>query len=204
MAEHDTGSPWNLPYPDLDEPADVPADIQQLAEAVASKLSVILADFVAPIGSMILWPALIPPAHYLTCDGTSYVRAGAGFEALFAAIGTTFGSADGAHFNVPDMRGRVAVGQDGAAGRLAANDVLGNSAGAETHALSKTEVPEGIAWSNADVFDGQVASGTSFHAPRIVNATGSWDNINSNSPGTAEPHSSMQPYLIVNYVIRFQ
>ncbi|CAK0747736.1 hypothetical protein CCP3SC15_1500002 [Gammaproteobacteria bacterium] len=34
----------------------------------------------------------------------------ANYAALFAVIGTTFGSADGTHFNVPDLQGRAPVG----------------------------------------------------------------------------------------------
>lgn len=39
----------------------------------------------------------------LLCDGTSYLRAD--YPALFAVIGTAFGSVDGNSFNVPDTRG---------------------------------------------------------------------------------------------------
>ena len=44
---------------------------------------------------------------------------------LFAVIGTTFGSADGTHFNVPDMRGVFPKGA-GATNRAAGKDVNGN------------------------------------------------------------------------------
>jgi microcystin-dependent protein len=43
------------------------------------------------------------PSGWLLCDGSSLLRTS--YPALFAAIGTTFGSADGTHFNVPDFRG---------------------------------------------------------------------------------------------------
>jgi hypothetical protein len=43
-----------------------------------------------------------PPSGWLTCDGSSLLRAS--FAALFTVIGTTFGYADGTHFNLPDMR----------------------------------------------------------------------------------------------------
>lgn len=47
---------------------------------------------------------------WLICDGTSYLRAT--WPALFTAIGTAYGSADGTHFNVPDMRGMFPRGTD--------------------------------------------------------------------------------------------
>ena len=47
---------------------------------------------------------------------------------MFTAIGTTYGSADGTHFNVPDARGRVPVGYAASGGHT---DVatLGNNDG---------------------------------------------------------------------------
>lgn len=48
------------------------------------------------------------PTGWLNCDGSSVLRST--YPGLFALIGTTFGSVDGTHFNVPDMRGRTPVG----------------------------------------------------------------------------------------------
>jgi microcystin-dependent protein len=55
------------------------------------------------------------PARMLLCDGSSYSRTT--YSALFAAIGTSFGSVDGNSFNVPDFRGRFLRGVDGSASR---------------------------------------------------------------------------------------
>lgn len=59
-----------------------------------------------------------PPPGWLMCDGTSQLRTT--YPRLFAVIGTTFGSVDGTHFNVPDFGGRfpsgvTPVGQQGGA-----------------------------------------------------------------------------------------
>lgn len=48
------------------------------------------------------------PTGWLNCDGSSILRAS--FATLFALIGTAFGSVDGTHFNVPDLRGRTPIG----------------------------------------------------------------------------------------------
>lgn len=62
-----------------------------------------------PAGSMTMWagPAGSPPTGYLICDGSSQLQSN--YPALFAAIGVTYGSVDGTHFNVPDLRGRAPV-----------------------------------------------------------------------------------------------
>lgn len=62
-----------------------------------------------PVGSVIDFAGSAAPNGYVLCDGSSLLRAGT-YAALFAVIGTTFGAVDGSHFNVPDFRGRIAVG----------------------------------------------------------------------------------------------
>ena len=49
------------------------------------------------------------PAGWLVCDGRALSRID--FSSLFAAIGTTWGKGDGSTtFNIPDLRGRTAIG----------------------------------------------------------------------------------------------
>lgn len=48
------------------------------------------------------------PAGWLLCQGQSLLRAD--YPSLFAVIGTTYGSVDATHFNLPDLRVRVPVG----------------------------------------------------------------------------------------------
>jgi microcystin-dependent protein len=75
---------------------------------------------------------------WLKCDGSSISRSQ--YSALFAIIGTTYGSVDGSHFNLPNCNGRVlaATGQPyGGATTL----YPGNSFGYQTHTLSVNEMP---------------------------------------------------------------
>ncbi len=53
------------------------------------------------------------PSGWLECNGASLVRGD--YAALFTAIGTNFGTADGTHFNIPDLRGKFPRGWDHAA-----------------------------------------------------------------------------------------
>lgn len=46
------------------------------------------------------------PTGWMETNGASLLRAGT-YAGLFANIGTTWGSADGAHFSIPDLRGTV-------------------------------------------------------------------------------------------------
>ena len=56
-----------------------------------------------PSGSIQMFGGATAPTNWLLCDGASLLRAS--YTTLFGIIGTTFGSADGTHFNVPDFRG---------------------------------------------------------------------------------------------------
>ena len=57
-----------------------------------------------------MYGASSAPTGWVNCDGASLLRAGT-YADLFAVISTTYGTADGTHFNVPDMRGAFPRGQ---------------------------------------------------------------------------------------------
>ena len=62
-----------------------------------------------PSGSMTEFGGTAAPSGWLICDGSAISRTT--FAALFAAISTNYGTGDGSTtFNIPDYRGRVAVG----------------------------------------------------------------------------------------------
>jgi microcystin-dependent protein len=58
-----------------------------------------------PVGTEALWPTNTPPTGWLQENGASLSRTGT-YAALFAVIGTTYGTANGSSFNLPDSRGR--------------------------------------------------------------------------------------------------
>jgi len=90
----------------------------QYADNLAEVLEVTLNDdgtpkeagihYAMPAGAVLPFAGSAAPTGFLMCDGSSKVRAD--YPDLFAAIGTAFGAADGSHFNLPDMRGRTAIG----------------------------------------------------------------------------------------------
>jgi microcystin-dependent protein len=89
-------------------------------------------------------PASYVPNGWLLRYGQAVSRST--YADLFALYGTTYGVGDGSTtFNLPDDRGRVAVGLDNMggsdAGRLSVSNTLGGTGGAETVTLSSTEMP---------------------------------------------------------------
>jgi len=91
-----------LPYPTPDDDVDVPRDQKALADRLDAGATYIVGE--------IRWlPILAVPFGFLLADGRALDRTA--YAALFAAYGVTHGSGDGSTtFNIPDLRGRVAVG----------------------------------------------------------------------------------------------
>jgi microcystin-dependent protein len=77
------------------------------------------------------------PVGWLPCNGQSIPISQ--FDVLFAIIGTTYGGDGVQTFNVPDLRGRVPIGQG--QGRTLPPAVLGQMAGEDGHALIDIEMP---------------------------------------------------------------
>lgn len=76
-----------------------------------------------PAGQIFMFGGTTCPTGSLTADGISLLRTGgtgcggASCAALFTAIGTVNGAADGSHFNLPDLRGRFPRGANGTSSR---------------------------------------------------------------------------------------
>lgn len=103
-----------------------------------AKLAAAVAQALVPTGTILSYGGgTTPPAGYLYCDGTSYLRAT--YPALFTAIGTSCGTADSTHFNVPDLRGRFLRAYDDGTGRDPdASSRTAMNAGGSTGALPGT------------------------------------------------------------------
>jgi microcystin-dependent protein len=100
-----------------------------------------------PLGAgMDFWGATAPNSSFVFPIGQAISRTT--YAALFAIIGTTYGSGDGTTtFNLPDKTGRVSAMKEAAPSRLTSTCFGGNSAnlgavgGSENHTLSTAEMP---------------------------------------------------------------
>ena len=145
-----------------------------------------------PTGSVIPYAGKSAPDGWLLCDGAAVSRTT--YADLFAVIGTTFGSGDGSTtFNLPDLRGRVAVGVDSDAN-------LGAAIGEKEHCLSVAELPTHSHGYNAYQFSATAENGA-------LQATGPvgvrWGEASTTSyTGSSIEHNIMQPSLYLNYLIK--
>lgn len=89
-----------------------------------------------PPGTIVAFGGTAAPAGWLLCDGASYGRAE--HPALYAFVGTLFGSTDANSFNVPDLRrrfplGRAATGTGSTVGEPGGSDVHSHGLPNHTH-----------------------------------------------------------------------
>lgn len=128
-----------------------------------------------PAGSIVQWGSNTIPTNWLLCDGSAVLRSA--WPSLFAAIGTTYGAGDGTTtFNLPNLKGRVAVGRDSAQAEF---DVLGKTGGAKTHTLTTAEMPSHTHTQNSHNHT-QDSHNHSQNAHNHV--TGTWFGIGGNTP----------------------
>jgi len=90
-------------------------------------------------GSVTAFAMSTAPTGWLECDGASVLRSA--YPALFTAIGTTWGSVDGTHFTLPDLRGEFIRGWDNGKGTDSARAFASSQADeleAHTHTYAST------------------------------------------------------------------
>ena len=146
-----------------------------------------------PVGAMFIWLTDTAPNGWLLCYGQEISRST--YARLFALIGTTFGVGNGTTtFNLPDLRGRLPLGQDDMGG-VSANrvtnvqaDIIGGSAGDE-------EIPE---HSHGVPKTAGGGSDTTF-----VSADSQVPDYSVQTSLTGTGVNNMPPYLTTNYIIKY-
>jgi microcystin-dependent protein len=144
-----------------------------------------------PPGTVTQFAGATAPTGYLLCQGQSLSTTT--FGNLFNVIGYTYGGS-GSSFSLPNLQNRVPVGK----GPDAEFDVLGETGGAKTHTLTIAEMPSHnhstsiIAKAFTSALDG-LSGGT------VNNNTQSYP---SSSTGGGGAHNNLQPYIVLNYIIK--
>lgn len=169
-----------------------------------------------PTATVVPWSDSSIPSGFLECDGTAVSRTT--YAALFAIIGTTYGSGDGSTtFNVPDLQDNVVIGKS-------PSKTIGSTGGANTAPVTSGGNIGGST-ANASLSSPQLAShnhsqgGSSgpqtpnsssqsirYYSPTNTGSAGSSQGHSHNlsasfSGGTSNP-SVLQPYLTIIYIIK--
>lgn len=146
------------------------------------------------VGAVKEFAGVAIPSGYLECDGAAISRST--YAALFAVIGTTFGSGNGSTtFNIPDNRGRTVLGTGTGSGLTARN--LGNTGGAETHTLSIAE----LAAHDHDLRSRPTTGGNVEPPFGGGGSPSAGDPTAILNKGSDAPHNNMQPFLVYKKII---
>jgi microcystin-dependent protein len=145
------------------------------------------------------------PVNWALCQGQTLSISQN--TALFSLLGTYFGGDGRQTFNLPDLRGRVAVGQGQGPGL--ANYDQGQAGGAETVVLNGGQAPTHthtmMAAANVTAPNPGpgLALGTPATAVKIYGAASptALAPTSIGSFGSGGPHENRQPYLALNYII---
>ena len=165
----------------------VTSAIQTQLTALSSSIS-----SAVPAGVIAQFGGSTAPTGWKLCDGTAYSRT-VTYDTLFAAIGTTYGAGDGSTtFNVPNLKGKVPVGLDDSQSEF---NLLGETGGAKTHTLITAEIPS---HSHSSLQLGNAGGSTGLPVTGTVTT-----DTTTGSTGGGGAHNNLQPYIVVNYIIKF-
>lgn len=198
-------SPNALPASyDITLPSALPPTTSVLTEDPTGQVGYAVGSLI-PSGGVIMFGGTVVPTGFLLCDGTSYLITD--YPTLAAALfdsGTStyaYGTADIAHFNVPDMRGIFPRGVNGgasndpdASSRTAANTGgnTGNNVGsAQTSALANHQHPE---YTN---------SGAGGSANTVQNTTNGGNILSINSTGNVSGATTSSETRPINTYFNF-
>jgi len=174
-----------------------------------------------PTATIVPWSTASVPTGFLECNGAAVSRST--YSALFAIIGTAYGSGDGSStFNVPDLQDNVAVGKSnnkalastgGAETVTATGNIAGSTANA---ALSSPQHAShthssGVSFNNFNnrqQFYTPTPAHPTFVAPGADSSTsgntgsGGGHSHNMSANFTGDATSVLQPYLTALYIIK--
>jgi microcystin-dependent protein len=161
-----------------------------------------------PPGALSPYAGTVAPTGWLLCYGQEVLITA--YPDLYDVLGATYGVATSGYFKLPDMRGRVVAGQDDMGGTSANRvstatagfdgDILGAVGGSDAHWHWQTVGADGtnIYAENAGAGSGRT---------RVISVNRFTIGASSGVAGSREDGtydgSSMQPTIILNYIIRY-
>jgi microcystin-dependent protein len=163
-------------------------------------------------GQMTYTAGSTPDPGFLFCSGTA---SRATYAALFARIGTTYGSGDGSTtFGLPDDNGRTIIGVDHAsAGRVTTaggnfdSTVLGNSGGSQSKVVAQTYLaPFTMTGTGTLTLNLQSSGGsnTSYSGNGAYTTSTTYNlSVSVPSGGGNTPFPTMQPSIALNCEIKY-
>jgi microcystin-dependent protein len=153
------------------------------------------------VGEIRMFAGTFAPAGWMFCEGQ--ILPISENETLFQLIGTTYGGDGQETFSLPDLRGRIPMHQGNGfilaeTGGAEEVTLTVNQIPAHSHVLTATKAPG----SQSSPAGNRLAQSRNI-APYINEAPagGTFRAQAVGSVGGSQPHTNMQPYLCVNFII---
>lgn len=172
--------------------------------AAMSTVSQALADLI-PVGVIVPFAGKKAPSGWALCHGGGLPKDE--YPELFDMVGYTYGG-EGDTFGVPDMRTRVPVGYDV---RNTPFNTLGAKGGAKEVALTVRQLP---VHSHMQHVTHKHEGGSSGGSRRDHIADAGREGFQSykaysqgvqtGRTGANEPHNNLQPYIVLEYIIKLK
>lgn len=154
---------------------------------------------IVPIGTVLPYVGETAPSNYLVCDGSTVSTND--YPLLCSVVPNSWISGSGISFylKLPDLRGRVPVGynKDYPSGVLGLN-IMGAKGGEERHKLTINEMPAHNHAINTANGQGNMEWGYQF----LYDKNSAGYNGIMQLVGNSDAHNNMQPYIVLNYIIR--
>lgn len=153
------------------------------------------------IGEIKMYAGTTAPQNWLMCDGSAVSRTT--YSKLFQIIGTTYGTGDGSTtFNLPDFRGRTAIGSGTGTATDATAHALGSTGGTETVTLNTNQIPShSHNYQKPVLMYGSGGNATWPGAGSSAMGSDTWGYAGVANTGGGQAHSNLSPYITVNYII---
>ncbi|WP_267225595.1 phage tail protein [Dyella silvae] len=153
------------------------------------------------LGQIMLTPFNFAPRGMAQCNGALLpINQN---TALFSLLGVTYGGNGTTTFQLPDLRGRAPLG-------YGTYNSIGEIAGTESVTLNSDQIPQHTHMANASTNAGGARNPTSglygnSGTESIYGPSGGTQVVLNSSTldggGQNQPHSNMQPYLVLNFCI---
>jgi microcystin-dependent protein len=144
-----------------------------------------------------------PPKGWATCDGQLLpINQN---QALFSLLGTTYGGDGRVNFGLPNLQGRVPI-------HMGSGHTQGERAGEAAHTLTISEIPththvlSGSSSTGSTPVASNAFMGVAAQQPYLAPDTnlGALNPASIQNTGGSGAHTTMQPYLVLNFCIALQ
>ena len=171
------------------------------------------------LGQTVIFAGNFAPRGWAFCAGQLLPISQ--YSALFSILGTIYGGDGRTTFALPDLRGRVAIGEGNGPGLSSYR--LGEKGGAETTTIALANMPShnhtaavdiklslGVGPATENLGNGRflaTAAADNIYndgAAGLMANGGTVSTVTVNNNGGSQPVNNIQPYLAINYIIALQ